>query len=59
LHSKGSAARASWDCSLAQLVEAALRRGWEEDAAERLAEREEDERERLRRWLERSRRRPP
>ncbi len=39
---------------LANLVEAALRSGWDEDAAARLAEREADERERLQRWLERS-----
>jgi hypothetical protein len=44
---------------LAALVEAALRNGWDRDAADRLAEREEDERERLRRWLARRRRRPP
>jgi hypothetical protein len=39
---------------LADLVEAALRSGWDEDAADRLAEREADERERLQRWLARS-----
>jgi hypothetical protein len=44
---------------LAGLVGDALRVGWDEDAAARLQEREEDERERLQRWLERSRRRSP
>jgi hypothetical protein len=38
---------------LADLFEAALRRGWDEDAAARLQEREEAERERLQRWLAR------
>jgi hypothetical protein len=44
---------------LAGLVVAALRSGWDERASARLAEREEDERERLQRWLERSLRQPP
>ena len=39
---------------LATLVEAALRNGWGQDVADRLAEREGDERERLRRWFNRS-----
>jgi hypothetical protein len=39
---------------LAALMEAALRRGWDQDAGNRLAEREEVERERLRLWLARS-----
>ena len=44
---------------LASLVRAALRRDWDERATARLAEREQAERERLRRWLARSRRRAP
>ena len=44
---------------LATLVEAALRNGWGQDVADRLAEREGDERERLRRWFNRSLRRSP
>jgi hypothetical protein len=44
---------------LAALVEAALRNGWDQDAADRLQEREEAERERLRRWFERARRAAP
>jgi hypothetical protein len=44
---------------LAALVEAALRDGWDEDAASRLIAREEEERERLQRWLEQGRRRGP
>ena len=36
---------------LADLVEAALRGGWNEDAADRLADCEEDEHARLQRWL--------
>jgi hypothetical protein len=43
---------------LAALVEAALRGGWDEAAADRLQEREDAERERLQRWLARSLRRP-
>ena len=38
---------------LAALVDAALRRGWDEGAAAHLQEREEAERARLQRWLAR------
>lgn len=44
---------------LADLLRAALQDGWDEDTAARLQEREDDERERLQRWLARSRRRAP
>jgi hypothetical protein len=40
---------------LAELVRTAIRRGWDEDAAARLQEREEAERARLQRWLIRRR----
>jgi hypothetical protein len=39
---------------LAALVESALRRGWDEEAAARLEERESEERARVQAWLERS-----
>lgn len=44
---------------LATLLGDALRDGWDEDAAAHLVEREQDERERLQRWLARSLRRGP
>ncbi len=44
---------------LATLAGDALRQDWDEDAAARLVAREEEERERLQRWLAHSRRRAP